>query len=128
MKVGNHPKMIRSQLNPGTMDFYSDAQNMQYGNMRTSNFGREDLGRMPNFPSPGFINQTQDIEEGNRKNMTHRPGDFKRGDLGFHRKVRQGFPGKNSSMSMHNLNNFGYLKESGSIKVNKNQDRPSIFR
>ena len=111
------------------MNFYSNAQNIQYGNMRASNLGKEDMNRMPNFPNPGFINQTQDMDEHyHRRNMTHRPGDFKRRDLGLNHKAHRGFVGKNSSVSMHNLNNFGYLKESGSIKVNKNQDRPSIFR
>ena len=121
--------MIKSQLNPGTMDFYSDAQNMQMGGMRTSNYLRDDLPK-GTFPGKGFVNHIGEMEETfHRRNMTHRPGDFRvRTQTGPQNQHRAGFPGKNSSVSMHNLNNFGYLKESGSIKVQKNKDRPSIFR
>lgn len=122
--------MIKSQLNPATMDFYSDAQNLQMGGMRTSNYLREDFQKMPNFPNNGFINKTNEIDELYRKrNMTHRPGDFRnKTQAGALNKHLRRLNPKNASVSMHNLNNFGYLKESGSIKVQKNQERPSIFR
>lgn len=120
--------MIKSQLNPGTMDFYSDAHNVQYGGMRTSNFGKEDLQRMPGFPNQMMGQPGHEMDETyHRRNMTHRPGDFRKQDP-YGRRNQRGFVAKNSSMSMHNLNNFGYLKESGSIKVAKNQEHPSIFR
>ena len=130
IKDGPYNRMIKSQLNPGTMDFYSDAQNMQMGGMRTSNYLRDDFPQGTHFTSNKFMNHIGEIEESyHRRNMTHRPGDFRvRTQTGKQNRPLGAFPGKNSSVSMHNLNNFGYLKESGSIKVQKNRERRSIFR
>ena len=121
--------MIKSQMNPGTMDFHSDAQNMKMGGMRTSNYFRDEFPR----PNNNFLATNKPFDESyHRRNMTHRPEDFQnRSQMGMYSHKQKGFGGKNSSVSMHNLNNFnnfGFLKESGSIKVQKNKERPSIFR
>lgn len=120
--------MIKSQMNPGTMDFYSDAQNMQMGGMRTSNYFRDEFPNA-NMSNHGFVGRARDGDESyHRRNMTHRPEDFQNRSQMMPGRNKRGFAGKNSSMSMHNLNNFGFLKESGSIKVQKKKERPSIFR
>lgn len=126
---GAYNRMIKSQMNPGTIDFYSDAQNMQLGAMRTSNYFKEEFPN-PNLSNHAFMGHAREGDNAyHRRNMTHRPEDFNnRSHLVPPTRKKRGFAGKNSSVSMHNLNNFGFLKESGSIKVQKNKERPSIFR
>ena len=121
--------MIKSQMNPGTMDFYSDAHNMQIGGMRNSNYLREDFPRDVHMnANQGFINHVNEMEN-HQRNMTHRPDILRtHTQMGKQKGNWKKLAGKNSSVSMHNLNNFGYLKESGSIQVQKTRERPSIFR
>lgn len=123
--------MIKSQLNPGTMDFYSDTQNMQMGGMRNSNYLREDFPRAGTANgNNGFINHINEMDDNyHMRNMTHRPEIMRtHTKMGKPKRKNRRMAAKNSSVSMHNLNNFGYLKESGSIQVQKNHERPSIFR
>lgn len=120
-------------MHPNNMEFYSDAQNKQMSGMRGSNFIRENFqqGGNLNLSHNGFINKGNEIDDGYPQRSVNNRTEAMRTQTQFGQKQRinmRRFAGKNSSLSMHNLNNFGYLKESGSIQVQNKGKRPSIFR
>ena len=110
-----HP-MNKSYMNPNTgMDFYSEVNGPNYFGypMRTSNLIPNSLS-VRNSP---YQNQEQDFNEFDNRNnyRTIKAGNSVYMGQKSTKNLRN-IKKKNSTMSMHNLNNFGYLKESGNIQ------------
>ena len=123
--------MSRSQINPHTIDGNSTMQNKNGMGFRNKTYSQlpnpMDVQHVINRRQMPFYNQGgEEIEEiYNRNPYNHKIGNstmFPNENSNMLKRVMN----KNASVSLHNLNNFGYLKERNSIK--KPKKRKSIFR
>lgn len=124
--------MVRSQLNPTLIDFRSEMA-PEYGispNLRVSQFIQDpnELNEAIQRRAMPQFRQTEDMENlysARAINQSHIPG--RRTYVGRN-PIKPKIRPKKNTVSMHNLNNVGCLKESGSIRQPAYLTRPTNFK
>ena len=107
--------MIRSQINPTTMDFYSESQNFRNNpqTLRHSNIIADphEIQSVIKMRNQGFNRNSGETEDIYTRNQYNKFGRSTFTGNETHIRPLKKFINKNTSVSMHNLNNFGYLIE-----------------